>query len=124
MNFALKSANVYIFVISLGRKILLSCGVFPLRRKREREREETFPLSPSFLFQRVGGERSTSSRRNEGAREREREGGRASWLVSERRKGGDRGRATFLGVEAQEATWRIDRVALASTTTPLSSHPV
>ena len=117
---------IYIFVISLGRKILLSCGVFPLRRKREREREETFPLSPSFLFQRVGGERSTSSRRNEGAREREREreGERASWLVSERRKGGDRGRATFLGVEAQEATWRIDRVALASTTTPLSSHPV
>ena len=71
----------------------------------------------------MGGEQSTSSRRNEGVR-RERERGRASWLASERRKGGDRGRATFLGVEAQEATWRIDRVALASTTTPLSSHPV
>lgn len=30
----------------------------------------------------------------------------------------------FLGVEAQEATWRIDRVALASRPTPLSGHPV
>lgn len=61
---------------------------------------------PSFLFQRVGAN-STSSRRRE----------RASWLVRERRARGDRGRPTFLGVEAQEATWRIDRVALASTTT-------
>lgn len=39
--------QMYIFVISLGRKILLSCGVFPLKRKR-RERE-TFPLSRSFF---------------------------------------------------------------------------
>lgn len=30
----------------------------------------------------------------------------------------------FLGVEVQEVTWRIDRVALASRPTPLSAHPV